>query len=216
MCSCSDKSGGQIGAFGTVAATSNITVTAASAPRILASLAVTRLATGRAPGQATITALATSPDGSVVSAGATILVPAPSLPRVLSSLALLPSSQTLAATTDTAQFTAIGTYSSGSPATQDLTRLVSWRSSSAQIAQVNAAGSGTITGVANGTTVITCGTGAGCTGSFPVGQVVVLTASPGPASGTTPASQFDGWSVPCSPVLNHHDEQRERGCRCNL
>ena len=195
--------GSMKGAFGTVAATSNITVTAASAPRILASLAITPstqtlaavgdtarflaigtynggspatqdlsgqvrwqssdasvarvdatgLATGIAAGQATITAVATSTDGSVVSASATIVVPAPSLPRVVSSLTLLPSSQTLAATTDTAQFTAIATYSSGSPATQDVTSLVSWRSSSAQIAQISSAG--LATGIGAGQATIT-------------------------------------------------------------
>ena len=210
--------GSMKGAFGTVAATSNITVTAASAPRILASLAVTPgtqtlaavgntarflaigtynggtpltqdlsrqvtwqssdltiaqvdatgLATGVGAGQATITAVATSTDGSVVSASATIIVPAPALPRVVTSLTLSPSSQTLAATADTAQFTAIATYSSGSPATQDVTNLVSWRSSSAQIALVSptglvtgiGAGQATITAVAssNGSAVSTSGT----------------------------------------------------------
>jgi hypothetical protein len=54
-------------------------------------------------------------------------------------------------------------------------------------------GTGTVTGAANGNVVITCGSGTGCSGKFPLNQAVVLTAV------AATGSQFDGWSVPCSP-----------------
>jgi hypothetical protein len=103
-------------------------------------------------GQATISALATASDGSVVSANATIAVTNAAVPRVLTSLVVIPNSQTVATAGQTSQFIAIGTYSSGSPATQDLTDSVSWQSSGPQVAVVNSAG--LATGVAAGQATI--------------------------------------------------------------
>ncbi len=54
------------------------------------------------------------------------------------------------------------------------------------------AGSGS--GVVTGNGIINCGTGAACTGTFPKGAVVTLTATP------QAGSQFDGWSANCIPV----------------
>jgi len=68
------------------------------------------------------------------------------------SLAIVPGSQTVAGPGETAQFLAIGTTSSG--ATEDLTGLVVWSSSSTQIATIGA-GTGLATSVGAGTATIT-------------------------------------------------------------
>jgi hypothetical protein len=110
------------------------------------------LVTGEGAGEATISALATASDGSVASANGTITVTNALVPRVLTSLVVIPSSQTVATAGQTSQFIAIGTYSSGSPATQDLTDSVSWQSSGPQVAVVNSVG--LATGVAAGQATI--------------------------------------------------------------
>jgi hypothetical protein len=69
----------------------------------------------------------------------------------ISSISILPDSQAVSLPTETSQFLAIGTTSSG--ATVDLTNLVAWSSSSAQIATINSAG--LATAVAQGTTAVT-------------------------------------------------------------
>ncbi len=202
-------------------------------------------------GVATISALATSPDGSVASASATITVTSAPLARILASLVVIPTVQLISTIGETVQFIAIGTYNGGVPVTQDLTGQVLWRSSDPDVALVNSFGLATVTGVGNATItaiatssdgsatsasgliqpatagqtptlptltiykvgsgtgtvtgtivngdnvtvqVITCGSGTGCTGSFSLNEVVTLTAAPGQGS------QFDGWSVPCSPA----------------
>jgi flavin reductase (DIM6/NTAB) family NADH-FMN oxidoreductase RutF len=67
------------------------------------------------------------------------------------SLAVIPSAQSVAAPTQTSQFIAIGTTSSG--ATENLTGQVAWSSSSVQVATISS--SGLATGVGQGTTTIT-------------------------------------------------------------
>ncbi len=232
-------------------------VTWVSSNTAVATISATGLATAVALGTATITG---SMQGSFgpVSASSTITVTAPStgttgtsLPRVLTSLAVIPGSQAVSATGETAQFIAIGTYSSGSPATADVTDQVSWRSSDVSVAQVSSSGlvtavgggqttitalatssdgsvtsaSGSITATATATSgavtlptltvykvgsgtgtvqgysvsggkvgvaVINCGTGAGCTGNFPLGTQVMLVPS------ADQGSVFDGWSANCT------------------
>jgi hypothetical protein len=68
--------------------------------------------------------------------------------RTLVSLAIIPSDQKLVWVGETAQFLAIGTYSSGSPLTQDLTNQVNWRSSDVHVARIDS--SGLATGGGNG------------------------------------------------------------------
>jgi flavin reductase (DIM6/NTAB) family NADH-FMN oxidoreductase RutF len=67
------------------------------------------------------------------------------------SISVIPGSQTVSSPSQTSQFLAIGTTSSG--ATVDLTNQVAWSSSSAQIGTVNA--SGLATAVGQGTDTIT-------------------------------------------------------------
>lgn len=108
------------------------------------------MATAVGAGTATITA---SMSGAP-SATATLTVTAAGGGTVggsLVSLAIIPGTQSVASPTQTSQFLAIGTTSSG--ATEDLTSTVTWGSSSAQVATITAAGLATAVG--QGTTTIT-------------------------------------------------------------
>ncbi len=91
------------------------------------------------PGSASATATITVTPGSGGTGGA------------LTSLAIIPGSQSVASPSQTTQFIAIGTTSSG--ATEDLTGTVTWRSSSVQVATIGPGG--LATGVGQGTTTIT-------------------------------------------------------------
>jgi hypothetical protein len=71
----------------------------------------------------------------------------------LQSIQIIPSSQTLVTTGETAQFIAIGTFS-GIPGTQDITDLVNWQSSDVKVATINSAGLATAIG-SNTTSTIT-------------------------------------------------------------
>jgi hypothetical protein len=73
--------------------------------------------------------------------------------RTLASIAISPTTQALTGTGQTGQFTAIGTFTGGAPATVDMTSLVAWSSSNVGVATVSA--SGLATAVGNGTTMIT-------------------------------------------------------------
>jgi len=120
-----------------------------SAPTV-ATVNSSGLATAAGAGTATITA---SLAGSV-SATATITVTATgggSVGGALVSLAIIPGTQSVASPTQTSQFIAIGTTSSG--ATEDLTSQVAWGSSSAQVATI--APGGLATAVGKGTSTIT-------------------------------------------------------------
>lgn len=115
------------------------------------------VATGVSAGTTTITATMSGFTG-VTSATATLTVTgAPGGGTVppgttLVSLTVIPSSQSVAVPTQTAQFIAIGTTSSGS--TIDVTNSVTWSSSSLQIATVGAA-TGLASALGQGTVTIT-------------------------------------------------------------
>jgi flavin reductase (DIM6/NTAB) family NADH-FMN oxidoreductase RutF len=81
------------------------------------------IATGVSQGNTTITAEVKNPNGSVVSATATATVTLTAAPEPLLSLAIVPSTITVDNLQDSAQFLAIGTYSS-SPTVRDLTNSV--------------------------------------------------------------------------------------------
>ena len=238
------------------------TVTWQSSNAQVATVSSSGLVSGVGVGQTTVTALATASDGSVISGTAAISVSTAPSGRILTSLTVIPPSQTVNATGETAQYIAIGTYSAA-PLTLDLTDQVAWQSSDVQVGQVNASGlvtgigpvfvppygvatitalatasdgsvipasgtfqelsssvvnlptltiykvgngTGTVTaGTAlsapssvpitiTGTVVITCGSGTGCIGNFPINTTVYLVADP------LSPSVFDGWSVNCMPV----------------
>jgi hypothetical protein len=207
----------------------------------VATISSTGLATAVSAGVTTITANSGGTVGT-----ATLTVTATSPARTLDSITVIPSIQIVQVIGETAQYIAIGNFSS-SPTTQDLTNQVTWVSSDVRVATINASGLATaigsigsvdgglttitaisppssgvaVTGTAtmtvasNGTnqlptltvykvgqgtgTVtssppgINCGSGAGCTGHFVLGDTVTLTAVP------DPPYIFGGWSANCLP-----------------
>jgi uncharacterized protein YjdB len=98
----------------------------------------TGLITGISAGSTTITAVLTNPDGTVVSNSATVTISSSSAPEPLLSLTILPSSITVGNLQDTAQFLAIGTFSSV-PYVRDLTNspTLTWLSAEPSVFPVN-------------------------------------------------------------------------------
>ncbi len=132
-----------------------------SSPSV-ASVSSAGLVVAEGAGTATITASATAFNGTT-SSSATVTVSAAAggvAGGSVLSLAVIPGSQSVAAPTQTSQFLAIGTTSSG--ATVNLTGQVAWSSSSAQIATIGAT-TGLATAVGKGTSTITALYNAGST-----------------------------------------------------
>ena len=141
--------------------------------------AATGLATATGAGVSAITAIATNPDGSVVTGTATYTVTIPNAPEPLVSLAIMPGSQAASAAGQTANFIAIGTTSSGT--TVNLTNqsatvgsatipAAKWTSSSPSTATVNSS-TGVATAATAGVTAITA------IATNPDGSVVTGTAT---------------------------------------
>lgn len=139
----------------------------------------TGLATAVGAGVTAITAIASNPDGTVVTGNATFTVTIPSAPEPLVSLAIVPATQTATVSGQTAQFIAIGTTASGT--TVNLTNKLAtigsatigaatWSSSSTSVATINA-NTGLATAVNTGVTAITA------LASNPDGTVVTGTAT---------------------------------------
>ena len=128
--------------------TSQVTWTSSNAS--VATIHAGGLATATGVGTTTITASMQSSNGPVI-ASATITVTNPA--RALASIALTPGTQTIANAGQTVQFSAVGTYTSGTPSSSDLTQEVTWTSADSSVATINA--QGLATGVAPGTTTIT-------------------------------------------------------------
>ena len=134
-------------------------VTWTSSTPSVATVSATGLATAVGAGTATISANMTGSTGAtaaitVTGSGGTTGGGA------LVSLAIIPGTQSVASPTQTTQFLAIGTTSSG--ATEDITSQVTWKSSSTQIATISAGGLATAQG--QGTSTITAiATGSGST-----------------------------------------------------
>ncbi|MBV8673158.1 MAG: Ig-like domain-containing protein, partial [Acidobacteriaceae bacterium] len=108
------------------------------------------LVTAMGTGTATISALATAPDGSQLSGSAAISVTSGQNARTLTALNITPGSQTLPLN-QTADFLVIGSYNT-SPVSADLTTSATWRSSDTSVATVSA---GVVTAVGPGTAAIT-------------------------------------------------------------
>jgi hypothetical protein len=149
-----------IGTYGNAKhlSTQNITslVTWTSSVPSVATVNIAGVATAQEVGTTTITASATAFNGPV-SSSATLTVTAAgttttTTAHTLTSIAILPGSQPVTNIGETGQFIAIGSYT-GSPATQDLTNLVTWGSSDAFVAKIDP--SGLATAISAGTTTIT-------------------------------------------------------------
>ena len=152
---------GQFIAIGTTSsgATENLTgsVTWSSSSTQVATISVGGLATGVSQGTTTITAIATNPDKTVVTGTATFTVTG-GTSEPFTAITISPSAETLSATGQTGQFTALATASGG--LNQDVTNSpqVRWSSSIPTIATVTtspALSAGTVAGVSPGTTQIT-------------------------------------------------------------
>jgi len=108
-------------------------------------------------GLTTITASAIAPVSEATIVGtATLNSSATPVPRDLTSITIVPGSQSIISVGQTAQFIAIGNYS-GSPTTQDLTNVVTWKSSDPGVATINSTGlaqPGLASAVSGGTTTI--------------------------------------------------------------
>jgi Bacterial Ig-like domain (group 2) len=123
----------------------------------IATISSTGLAKGVSQGTATITAIASNSDGTVVTGTATFTVTGGTA-EPFTSITVSPNAEALSATGQTGQFTAIGTNSSGLQ--QDVTNSpqVTWSSSIPTIATVTtspAASAGQVAGVSPGSTTIT-------------------------------------------------------------
>ena len=146
-----------VGTFGNAkhATTGNITnsVTWNSSAPSVATINASGVATAVGPGTTTITAGGTAYNGPT-NASATLTVTGSgggTAGSSIASISVIPGSQSVASPSQTSQFIAIGTTSSG--ATENLTNLVAWSSSSTQIATVGAT-TGLATGVSQGTATI--------------------------------------------------------------
>ena len=139
--------------------TQNVTATATwtSSNAAVASVNSTGLATALTAGTTTITATMNGFTGTI-SASATVTVAGSSgtggtggASGAVTSLTIIPSSQSVAVPTETTQFLAIGTTSTG--ATVNLTNQVAWSTSSTQIATIGGS-TGLATALTQGTVTV--------------------------------------------------------------
>ncbi|HKR26970.1 MAG TPA: Ig-like domain-containing protein, partial [Acidobacteriaceae bacterium] len=139
-------------------------VTWSSTIPAVATVSSAGVATGVAPGQTNIIATIQGEFGKLTTAS-NILVNAPassggggsgassgSVTRAMTGVSVIPGSQTLTVTGQTAQLIAIGTYNTA-PTSVNLTSQVVWQSSDSSIVTVNSAGM--VTGVSTGSATIT-------------------------------------------------------------
>jgi hypothetical protein len=148
----------QLTATGTVShgshpsSTENITdqVTWTSSTPAVATVTSSGLVTAVSPGTATVSA--SLPGLTTASASITVTgAGGTTTGATLTSLAIIPGTQSVTSPSQTSQFIAVGTTSTG--ATEDLTSVVIWSSSSTQVATISSGG--LATGVGQGTTTIT-------------------------------------------------------------
>jgi Bacterial Ig-like domain (group 2) len=134
--------------------TQNITslVTWTSSAPSVATVSASGLATAVSAGSATMTATATGFNGPVSSSATLTVTGSGTTAHTLTSITILPGSQLVGNIGETSQYIAIGSYT-GSPATQDLTNLVTWGSSDVFVAEIDS--SGLATAISFGTTTIT-------------------------------------------------------------
>lgn len=126
---------GTTGAGTTTNLTNSVTWTANSTS--VATIDSAGVATSAGPGTTAITAIATNPDGTVVTGSASLTVTIPTSQETYVSVAIYPDAQTVAAG-NTVQYIAIATKGDGT--TVDVTQIATWRSSVIQVATVNSTG----------------------------------------------------------------------------
>lgn len=112
----------------------------------------TGVVTGVTAGTTVIVAIASNPDGTVVTGVSTVTVTGTGGLGDIASMTVIPGSQAVQSPNATAQYIAIGTTTTG--ATKDLTQQVAWSSSSAQIGTIGAS-TGLATAVGQGTATMT-------------------------------------------------------------
>ena len=112
------------------------------------------VATAVSAGTTTITAKSQSQNGSTIVGTATLTVSGSSSTGLI-AISIIPTSQVVYATGETAQFIAIGTFSGTTPVTQDITNSpnLKWISSDVSVATISPVGLATETGF--GTSAIT-------------------------------------------------------------
>jgi uncharacterized protein YjdB len=166
-----------LGTSGTTGLLQNVTTSplvqwTSSIPSI-ASVSASGLVTGLSPGNDTITALLTNPDGSVVTNSATVAVSVTPAPEPLLSLTIIPNSLTVLNLLGTGQFLAIGTYATA-PYTRDLTNSpnLTWISSFPSDFTVNTNSGGN------------SGASAGLVTAYASGSATIIAEATNPADGT--------------------------------
>lgn len=147
---------GSVGHGSHPATSTNITasVTWTTSSTSVATVSSAGLLTAVGAGSATITATMQGFGGLLTSNSVAVTVTGTSGgsgTSALASLAVIPGDQAVSSPSQTSQFIAIGTTSTG--ATIDVTNQVGWNSSSAQVAKISS--TGLATGLSKGTTTIT-------------------------------------------------------------
>jgi hypothetical protein len=159
-------------------------VTWASTTPAIATINASGLATGVSSGTTSVTATSTTSSGPVVgTASLTVTSGSVGMGHQLTSLSIIPGAQTLNAVGATAQFIAIGTFSS-SPTTQNMAGLVTWQSSAVDIASVNSSGQATAVGCASSSCQTTITASATAQDGSLITGSAALTVSPGSATAT--------------------------------
>ncbi len=143
---------GTTGSGTTTNLTNSVTWTVSSSS--VASINASGLATANGSGTTAITAIATNPDGTVVTGTASLTVSIPTNQETYVSVVVVPDTQTVA-TGNTVQYLAIATKGDGT--TVDVTQTATWRSSVVGVATMSADGAtgGLATAVSAGTSAIT-------------------------------------------------------------
>jgi hypothetical protein len=170
-----------------------------SNPAVASIVKATGVATPLSAGTTAITAIATNPDGTVVTGSAAYTVTVPTITEPYVSLAIVPASQTLTAVGQQANYIAIGTTGSG--ASVNLTGAATWGSSNISVAKPTAT-LGQFSALANGVTAVTATVpNPGVGGNPPDGTVVTASATLTVATTAAPEPLLSTTIYPSSPSV---------------
>ena len=175
-----------IGTFTAAPTTSVISnVTWDSSVKSVATIDANGLATATGPGTTAISATGTTLAGAKVVGTATLTESATAITtHELVAVSVIPASQPITSTGDTAQFVAVGTYNSAPVTTLLPPGAVTWASSSVQYATIDSF-SGLATAIGPGTTFITATTPS-ASGATLVGVGSLTCCGPGPGTSQVP------------------------------